>query len=126
MTLFYGVSVIVVAGGYSSQNYRSVEAISSDGSPLCTLPDLPDDRRQHTMDNEIICGGFGTQSSCLYYVAGKWVEYINDLQIKRTAHVSWRRPDNDVILIGGEKSKKTSEVVSSSGHQKGFYIQHEV
>ena len=120
------VSAIIVVGGYPTKNHKSVEAISSDGTPLCTLPDLPDERRQHTMDNHIMCGGYGTQSSCLHYVAGKWVKYRNDLKSKRTAHVSWRRQDNDVILIGGESSKKNSEVVSSSGHQKGFELQHEV
>ena len=55
----------------------------------------------------------------------------NELKINRTLHVSWRRPDGEVVLIGGDgdnskNSKKTSEVVSSSGHQKGFNLQHEV
>ena len=80
------------------------------------------------MDKNIICGGYYTQSSCLHYVAGKWTKYRNDLNFKRYNHVSWRRQDGEVMLIGGEssKSKKTSEVVSSSGHQNGFNVQHEV
>merc|ERR1712131_357796 len=81
------------------------------------------------MDNHIMCGGgpnSDTQSSCLHYVAGKWTKYRNDL--KWYYHVSWRRQDGEVIIMGGanENSKKTSEVVSSSGHQRGFNLQHEV
>ena len=78
------------------------------------------------MDKNIICGGTYTRSSCLHYVAGKWTKYRNDLKFKRYRHVSWRRQDGEVLLIGGGESKKTSEVVSSSGHQKGFNLQHEV
>jgi len=116
--------VILVAGGRSST--QSVEAITTDGTPLCTLPNLPDERYAHTMDNHIMCGGGNTQSSCLHYVAGKWTKYRNDLKFKRTYHVSWRRQDREVILMGGGNGQKTSEVVSSSGHQKGFNLQHEV
>jgi len=117
---------ILVVGGSPNKSKKSVEAITTDGTPLCTLPDLPDDRTGHTMDDHIMCGGYLTQSSCLYYVAGKWTKYRNDLQIERANHVSWRRRDGEVLLIGGETSKNTSEVVSSSGHQKGFNLKHEV
>ena len=113
----------MVGGG---STHKSVEAITTDGTPLCTLPDLPDNRASHTMDNHILCGGYDTGSSCLYYVAGKWTKYRNDLKINRNLHVSWRQQDGEVLLIGGANSKKTSEVVSSSGHQKGFNLQHEV
>ena len=56
----------------------------------------------HIMDNHIICGGFFTQSSCLYYRGGEWTQYKNDLKIKRSDHVSWRSPDGKVLLIGGD------------------------
>ena len=80
------------------------------------------------MDNHILCGGGGgsTQTSCLRYLAGKWTTYRNDLKFKRYDHVSWRRQDGKVMLFGGRVSKNTSEVVSSSGHQMGFNVQHEV
>ena len=78
------------------------------------------------MDNSILCGGSLTQTSCLRYVAGKWTKYSNNLKFGRYRHVSWRRQDGKVMLIGGGVSKNTSEVVSNSGHQKGFNVQHEV
>ena len=120
-----------MVGGYPTNSHKSVEALTKDGTPVCTLPDLPDDRAYHTLDDHIMCGGYYSQSSCLYYVAGKWMQYRNELKINRTHHVSWRRPDGEVVLIGGngdnsKNSKKTSEVVSSSGYQKGFNLQHEI
>ena len=119
-----------MVGGYPAKSYKSVEAITTDGTPLCKLPDIPDERRRHTMDNNIMCGGAvgDTQTSCLSYVAGKWKKYGNDLNFKRHYHVSWRRLDGKIILMGGtgKNSKKTSEEVSSSGHQKGFDLKHEV
>ena len=131
MFLFHIVAAILVVGGYPTNSHKSVEALTKDGTPVCTLPNLPDDRAYHTLDDHIMCGGYYSQSSCLYYVAGKWMQYRNELKINRTNHVSWRRPDGEVVLIGGngdnsKNSKKTSEVVSSSGHQKGFNLQHEV
>ena len=95
---------------------------------MCTLPDLPDLRIYHTMDNHIMCGGYHTQSSCLHYVAGKWTKYRNDLKFKRHFHVSWQRPDGEVMLIGGwnVNSQKTSEVVLSSGQQEGFNLKHKI
>ena len=117
-----------MVGGWQHKPLKSVEAITTDGTPFCTLPDLPDERRRHTMDNYIICGGYpaqSAQSSCHYFIAGEWTKYGNDLKTKRFNHVSWRRQDGEVVLLGGQNSKKTSEVVSSSGHQKGNF-QHEV
>ena len=121
----------MVGGHPTKTSIKSVEAITEDGIPLCTLPDLPDKRIRHTMDNHIMCGGFFTQSSCLYCRGGEWTQYKNDLKIKRSDHVSWRSPDGKVLLIGGDgdptkKSQKTSEVVSSSDHQNGFILHHEV
>ena len=88
-----------MVGGYP--NLKSVEALTKDGTPLCTLPDLPDQKKFHTMDDNIMCGGYYSQSSCLYYVSGKWMQYRNELKINRTHYVSWRRPDGEVVLIGG-------------------------
>ena len=42
----------------------------------------------------------------------------------RAYHVTWRRPQGGYQLMGGSKSKKTSEVVTSSGTKKGFDLKH--
>ena len=66
------VVALLVVGGYGSKPTKSVEAITTDETPLCTLPDLPDIRYRYTMENHILCGESPKNSSCLYYVAGKW------------------------------------------------------
>jgi len=120
--------VIVVTGGYNkSYITKTVEAISLEGTPLCTLPDLPDERRRHTMDDDIMCGGYSTKTSCLRYVAGEWTRFRRNLVNSRSNHVSWKRPDGEVVLLGGEDSKstKTSEVVNGSDKQIGFDLKYE-
>jgi len=114
--------VIVVSGGYST--YTTVEAISLDGTPLCTLPDLPDARRRHTMDGHLLCGGYDTYTSCLHYIAGKWTRFRRNFVKSRSYHVSWMRPDGEVVLLGGEYSMKTSEVVTASGEQRSYDLKH--
>ena len=56
------VVALLVVGGYGSKPTKS----------HCTLPDLPDIRYRYTMENHILCGESPKNSSCLYYVAGKW------------------------------------------------------
>ena len=120
------ILVIVVAGGYlTSTITTTVEAISLDGTPLCTLPDLPDARRRQTLDGHIMCGGSPTKTSCLHYVAGKWTRFRRNFVNSRSDHVSWMRPDGEVVLLGGEFSKKTSEVVTASGKQTGFDLKYD-
>ena len=81
----YVILVIVVTGGYNkSYITKTVEAISLEGTPLCTLPDLPDERRRHTMDDDIMCGGYSTKTSCLRYVAGEWTRFRRNLVNSRS------------------------------------------
>ena len=120
--MIYIVAAILVVGGPKS--LKSVEAITTDGTPLCTLPDLPDQRYGHTMDNHIMCGGYYTPTSCLYYAAGKWTKYRYDIKFGRYYHVSWQRQDGEVMLFGGYSSKKTSEVVKL--WEEVGNLQHEV
>ena len=115
-----------MVGGSQSGRKQSVEAITTNGTPLFKLSDLPDHRATHTIDNNIMCGGSHTTTSCLSFVAGKWTKYGNDLKTKRYHHVSWRKHDGNVVLIGGGYGKNTSEMVSSSGNQKGFDLKHDV
>ena len=39
--------------------------------------------------------------------------------------MSWMRPDGEVVLLGGDDSKKTSEVVTASGKQTGFDLKYD-
>ena len=76
------------------------------------------------MDGHIMCGGYGTKTSCLHYVAGKWTRFRRNFVNSRSYHVSWMRPDGEVVLLGGEYSMKTSEVVTASGEQRSYDLKH--
>jgi len=117
---------ILVVGGFREDS-KSVEAIKSDGTPLCALPDLPAERFSHTADDGLICGDYNAQKSCLKYEAGKWVEFGWKLLQKRQLHVSWKRPDGEVQLMGGfeNESSRTTEVVTDSGSKQGFPLKHD-
>jgi len=117
-------TAILVTGGHQSST--SVEALRSDGTPLCSLPDLPEFRRWHTMDYNLLCGGteerFG--QTCLQYGEGGWTKLSWKLQERREEHISWRRPGGDIQLFGGEYSD-TSEIVTPSGSQKVFDLKYQ-
>ena len=42
-------------------------------------------------------------------------------------HVSWKRPDGGVQLMGGkeDESRRTTEVVTSTGSKPGFDLKYE-
>ena len=112
-------------GGWNAGARRSVEALRMDGSPLCKMADLPDSRAEHTMDGDILCGGGGTETSCLHFGSDGWTKYGWNLLQKREDHVTWRRPDDSLQIMGGWESPKTSEIVTSGGSQIGFDLQYE-
>ena len=71
--LDFSTLAILVVGG--NGNYKSVEVLNSDGSPLCSLPDLPEMKRRFDIDDGFICGGHdGIRTKCLHYEAGNWTQ----------------------------------------------------
>jgi len=117
---------ILVVGGL--QVSTSVEVHNSNGSPFCRLPDLPSERFLHTIDEGLICGGAEhAETSCLQFEGGTWVKFNWNLLNKRKMHVSWKRPDGGVQLMGGkeDESSRTTEVVTSTGSKPGFDLKYE-
>jgi len=126
---FVPTLVMLQIGGESQSEELGntfIEAFYEDGTHLCQMDDLPDRRRYHTSDGEILCGGKDNKSSksCLYYDEGKWVPYPWVLQNERYKHVSWRRPNGQTFLMGGEASPVTTEVVSESGSTESFLLKY--
>ena len=111
-------------GGYNGNYLSSVEALKTDGTPLCKMADLPDSRTDHTMDGDFLCGGTGTLTSCLHFGSDGWTKYGWNLLQKREDHVTWRRPDDSLQIMGGIHSPKTSEIVTSGGSRIGFDLKY--
>ena len=78
-------SALVISGGYldlrpSDSTTKSVELYQPSTGKHCQLPDLPDRRDGHSMEEMMICGGDPT--SCLTLTSASW-ETTTDLLERR-------------------------------------------
>ena len=113
------ISAIVISGGWPGSIVgRSVEVLSTTGSYLCSLPDLPESYSWHTQAGLVICGGqdSNTWSSCLTFSSGQWNK-SQPLKYPRSRHISWMSQQG-LVLMGGNGtagSLPTTEILSSDG-----------
>ena len=112
--------MIIVSGGQPiSSAGTTVELLHTNGSRICSLPDLPFSRTQHTQTLMIACGGTASAArrTChtLLPNSGSWVQYFNLAQDRR-GHTAWARPPVAVLLGGIDSGAgTTSEVLQTSG-----------
>jgi len=116
---------ILIAGGYRWDPLRSTEVFIPDTGKTCSLPDLPKENYGHTLDTlgntPVICGGYGDGGanlySCLQLTAtsagGIWTNYATT-RWGRHEHSSWVSSAG-LVLMGGEYSGTTTEIVPSGG-----------
>ena len=113
------ISVILVSGGRSSSSVgRSVELLHTNGSRICSLPDLPYNRSAHTQTGLTACGGGPSPATTSCHTlsnTGSWVQSHNLAQARRR-HSAWASPQG-IILMGSEESSAgtTSEILLESG-----------
>ena len=114
---------ILVAGGHGDGSWThaalaSVEVLSSDGSPLCTLPDLPEARWGLTLSDSLACGGYGSGAAnvptCVNFTGGQSWEVTHNLAHNRRHHSSWASAQGQ-ILMGGYNGLESTELLSDSG-----------
>jgi len=108
---------ILVTGGDGA--YRDAEILFTNGTSLCSLPDMPQLKEWHTQSGLTTCGGYlsniNDALSCLKFVAGSWTTLTDSLLYPRFDHSSWVTPNGDIILIGGYESPNTTEIVYQNG-----------
>ena len=122
--------MIIVTGG--DGGLSSAELLHSNGTRLCSLPDLPDERRVHSQTGLITCGGGSgaTQKSCITFSSGTWQE-SHTLTENRYGHTQWSSPDG-VLLIGGYGvSSGTTELLTDNGDSTpafnpGYEIKYDI
>ena len=110
----------MVTGGKGEEDLiweGSVELHYTNGTSLCTLPDLIRPRYEHTQNGPIVCGGSrgSTTHSCQKFCGGFWNEtHRGGFREDRMGHGSWASPGG-LMLIGGHSGRSTSEIVSEDG-----------
>ena len=106
---------IIITGGSGDYYYGtgvSVEVLRANGSSWCSLPDMPQDRQEHTQSGLVACGGFdhSSRASCVTFANGSWNQ-SHHLQEERADHTSWRSPSG-LVLMGGQFSSYNTELLS--------------
>ena len=118
MTYCMDTAAILVTGGFNMSSggvLSTVEVLHGDGSPWCSLPDLPEDRRSHTQTGLEACGGYGSSASstCVRLEAGSWTP-SHQLAEERRYHSSWASPAGTLLMGAGQptwKSGKATELL---------------
>ena len=98
-------------------NSIDIEVVNSNVASMCSLfsrASLPSPRANHTQSKDILCGGYEDHvpsTTCMSYTGGAWVTSHTLLE-ERYDHCSWRSPEG-VLLMGGEGSPRTTELLSN-------------
>ena len=128
MKLMITILVIMVVGGDGvTSSGTSVELLHSNGTHLCSLPNLPSKRRGHSQTGLTCCGGWDSPAftSCLTFNSGSW-EQSHELAQHRRRHSVWASPQG-IMLLGGQDSGTTSEILLESGDTTpGFSLNYRI
>ena len=106
----------MVTGGHDTNANTNVELLHSNGTRLCSLPNLPVFRYLHSQTGLLICGGGNDprQRSCITFSEGSWKKTHTLRGRGRVGHNAWLVPQG-VLLMGGGHSGTTTEVLTDSG-----------
>ena len=101
-----------MTGGYGefSNVSKTVEVLNIDGTAWCMLPDLPEDRGDHTQSGLIACGGYPNGDNCVRFSEGHWNISHEDLN-RKNRHSAWSSSKHGTIIIGFD----TAEYLADNG-----------
>ena len=114
------ISVILVSGGHSSSSASTkAELLHTNGSWICSIPNLPYNRWLHTQTGVTACAGYGdsaSESTChTLSSTGTW-EVSHNLNQSRVYHSAWDSPQGIVLIGSGDTSAwTTTEMLLESG-----------
>ena len=97
---------MLISGGKESSSVgvgsagKSVELLSSNGSRLCSLPDLPGERWGHSQTGIVTCGGGvgSEETSCVTFDAGSWKKTHTLGQGEWPDHTAWASPQGVMLM----------------------------
>ena len=109
----------MVTGGNGATDsvQTSVELLSSNGTRLCSLPNLPEKKWQHSQTGVLACGGGSGSAykSCFKFADSRWKK-SHTMGTSRYGHTGWASPQG-VLLIGGTdtQSQTSAELLTDNG-----------
>ena len=132
MTNNYPIAALIMTGGINDDSsvepHSSVEVYVPSTNTSCSLPSLPVGIYDHSQDGLLLCGGTGNEEQChtFHSDSGEWVK-THRLSEGRRSHSSWQREDGTVLLMGGGRSRTTTEIVSDSSavSTPGFSLKYD-
>ena len=107
----------MVTGGWGGTESvkTSVELLSSNGTRLCSLPNLPEKRMYHSQTGVLACGGGSDQKSCSTFAGGRWKK-SHTLGRSRFGHTAWASPQGVLLIGGGDPlAGTTTELLTDEG-----------
>ena len=108
-----------------------MELLYTNGSRLCSLPDLPYTRYHHSQTRLTACGGWGDDASkttChTLSTTGSW-EQTHSLSMWRREHSAWASPQGTILLGGWDSGTyTTSEILLENGETApGFNLNYDI
>ena len=120
------ISALIITGGLNGSRLQSVEVYRQAYKTTCSLPSLPTTADHHTQDGLRQCGGeYGSEQSCHQFINGQWTK-SHSLSEERKAHSSWKTQEGELVLLGGGRSKTSTEILTDSGGvSPGFPLKYE-
>ena len=123
------ISVILVTGGWrgDSSGLVSVEVLHTNGSRICSLPDLPFKRVYHSQTEGTLCGGWHNpaKTSCHTLTRrGSWEKSHTLPRRGRVCHSAWASPQGTILLGGRDSGAGTTSVIllESGDTNPGFNL----
>ena len=121
------VPAIIVTGG-EAELASYAELLYPDGTnSWCKLPNMGGRNKDNTQNGFVSCGGGDEGKTCQTLVDGSW-KASGDLNKRRIHHISWKRPDGKIHLMGGSESPRTTEIfdIEKGESQKDFKLKEKV
>ena len=113
--------MLITGGSPSSSVGKSVEVFNPRTNSSCSLRDLPGEvRYRHSLCRDLLCGGrdsSSTRRSCLKLdpQTGVFTPTSVSLEEERFFYQCWDVEGEGVLLIGGNFSPRSTELVSPDG-----------
>ena len=99
---------IIVTGGQAGNGHpglREAEILKADGTPICRLANMPDNRKYHSQSGLTACGGIrGPAKSCITFKKGVWTKTHN-LDKGWFWHSAWFSYKHGTILMHNRRAE---------------------